>query len=836
MKRRVLSAGLAGGLLAASAASGVQAQEMGNSSAAETPPPAAPPVAGEPELEIRDRDGNPLPPEIEREVREQFKRNPVPAVPRSTKTETADGKEILVTGQRARGSVIGDIPPTQTLSPLDIRALGASDIGGLLETLAPQVSSGRGRGNSGPIVLLNGKRTSGFAEIARIPTEAIERMEVFPEELALKYGYRADQKVVNIVTRERFTSRVGQLSYSVPTEGGRDTAGFNANFLNINRETRINVNVDYNRAGALLESERGIVQSPGTAGSARFRTLLPESERLALNGTVSGEWVSGVSSTVNGRFEAGESNSLLGLGSNGPLQRDVDTRTAHLGTAHGGRIGSWGWSFDGNYDRTTIATATDRIAPGARDRAHAVNAVARADLVLNGAVLDLPSGPLSASLRAGGETRDFSSRSLRGGAEQRSQLSRDSIGVQANLDLPIASRSKKQLAPLGDLSANVNLAFDELSDFGTLRTLGYGLVWSPVAGLNLIASATDEQGAPTVEQLGGPTVVTPNVPTYDFTRREVVDVTRTFGGNPGLRADNRHVFKLGLTAKPLSKTDLTLSADYIKTHIDDPIAAFPVATPDIEAAFPERFTRDAGGRLLSIDSRPLNFRRSEQQQLRFGVNFTRPLGPVPASMKNVKTYFAGSEAELQRKLPPGAMLMKREPGSAMARQADNLTSRLTLGLYYTANLVDEIVTRGGGPVLDLLNGSGIDVRGGRPRHEIELQASAFKRGLGGRIKLNWHSGTTLHGLSTAANASSGDLTFGNQAIVSVNLFANLAERFGGAKAPTWLKGTRVSLGINNLFNSQPNVRDEAGLTPFSYQAAYLDPLGRSVNFNLRKVF
>ena len=45
-----------------------------------------------------------------------------------------------------------------------------------------------------------------------IPTEAIQRVEILPEEVALKYGYRADQKVVNIVLRQRFRSTVAQLA------------------------------------------------------------------------------------------------------------------------------------------------------------------------------------------------------------------------------------------------------------------------------------------------------------------------------------------------------------------------------------------------------------------------------------------------------------------------------------------------------------------------------------------------------------------------------------------------------------------------------------------------
>jgi hypothetical protein len=51
------------------------------------------------------------------------------------------------------------------------------------------------------------------------------------------------------------------------------------------------------------------------------------------------------------------------------------------------------------------------------------------------------------------------------------------------------------------------------------------------------------------------------------------------------------------------------------------------------------------------------------------------------------------------------------------------------------------------------------------------------------------------------------------------LFVNLADRFGGAKAPDWMRGMRVSLNVNNLLDSRPEVRDAAGLTPINYQPA-----------------
>lgn len=747
------------------------------------------------------------------------------------------GKDIVVTAQRPRGSVIGDIPPERTFSPLDIRAYGANDLQELLQTLAPQVSSDRGREDDGPVVLLNGKRVSSLAEIEKIPTEAIERMEIFPEEVALAYGYRADQKVVNVVTFERFSSRVGQLAFSAPTAGGHDMVGATANYLRIRGDTRYNLNAEYAHSSGLLESDRDVRQLDGTMQAGRFRSLLPQTDRFALNGTVSGTVLRGVSATLNGRYEATGNASLLGLGSVGPLTRDAETHIAHLGTTLDGRRGRWVWSLTGNYDRTSTDTRTDvGDAGGSRSAAQSINALGNADLLLSGPVLDLPAGPVSTSVGVEADVRDFRSRSVIGDVERTTALSRDRGAVHANLDVPIASRRKGGLAWLGNFSVNANARVERLSDIGTLRTFGYGLNWSPIGAVSLIAAVTDEQGAPTVEQLGAPLVVTPNVPVFDFMRRETVAVTQIFGGNPTLRADDRHVFGLQANVRPLVKTDFTVSIDYQATRIDHPIASFPLAAPAIEAAFPERYTRDVTGRLTRIDSTPLNFARSDRRQLRWGLNLTKPWGAQPPEAQLGKVVFANSPADLQRTLPPGARVTTIEPGSPAARQYENLSSRLTISAYHTWRLEDEIVPRAGAPVLDLLNGSAVDYRGGRPRHEIDVQGGAFRRGLGARLTAHWQSGTTVRGLATGSTGSAGDLTFANYATFGINLFANPAQYLGGSKAPEWLKATRVSIGIDNLFDTRPAVRDQAGATPLEYQRAYLNPVGRLVSMNLRKIF
>jgi iron complex outermembrane receptor protein len=46
----------------------------------------------------------------------------------------------------------------------------------------------------------------------------------------------------------------------------------------------------------------------------------------------------------------------------------------------------------------------------------------------------------------------------------------------------------------------------------------------------------------------------------------------------------------------------------------------------------------------------------------------------------------------------------------------------------------------------------------------------------------------------------------------------------------------VQFTVENLLNDRIDVRDRNGATPNRFQAAYLDPLGRSIRLGLRKLF
>jgi len=80
------------------------------------------------------------------------------------------------------------------------------------------------------------------------------------------------------------------------------------------------------------------------------------------------------------------------------------------------------------------------------------------------------------------------------------------------------------------------------------------------------------------------------------------------------------------------------------------------------------------------------------------------------------------------------------------------------------------------------------------------------------------------------------LHFSSFSTVNLNLFADLSQRPALIARHPWLKGTRLFVGITNVFDTHLNVRDENGAVPISYQPDYLDPLGRTVRIGLRKLF
>ncbi|WP_245844143.1 TonB-dependent receptor [Sphingomonas spermidinifaciens] len=863
--------------------------------------------------------------------------------------EAADSGEIVVTGQRPRGSVQGDIPPEQTLTPADVRAFGVSTIAELLAELAPQTGSGRGRGGEAPVVLLEGRRISSLREIRDIPTEAIARVEILPEEVALKYGYAADSRVVNIVLRRRFRAITVEVEGGGPTAGGSANGEVDLNYLRIRRDGRLNIDLEVSGESALTERERDLAPNPsglptslagnvlaasgageidpalsalagqvvtaapvpsaiptladfaaganlpGVTDLSPFRTLRPRTRGVEGNAVYSRNILGDVAATANLGFTLNDSQALVGLpvvdvtlpgaspfspfdtdvrvlryaGALGALTRETRTRSGDAGFSANGESGEWRWTLTGSYNYTATDTETERrlslgdyragvtagtvnpfaelpvLALDAPDTARSVANTATLDGVVSGDLFKLPAGDAGTTLRLGLGSRDLDSRSLRAGVAQASDVTRRNAGAQLNLDLPIASRRRGVLAPLGDLTVNLNGAVEELSDFGTLTTVGYGANWSPAPRLRLIASRTHERGAPTPQQLGAPFLLTPNVRTFDYVLGTTVDVIAIEGGNPGLRADRRDALKLGANWRPVADLDLNLRADYTANTIDDAIASFPAATAAIQAAFPDRFVRGEGGRLVQIDTRPINFARTERSQFRWGFNLSLPVtGTLQRRIRAAREAGGDPRAILREAFGDRAGQRRPRPagdgpprgqggrrgfgGGGRGGGGFGGGGRFQFALFHTLRLEDRVLIRDGLPELDLLGGDAIGGRGGQPRHQVELRSGFTRDGLGLRVNADWQSPTRVTG-ATAAE----DLRFGSLFTLNLRTFADLGQV---ARRTAWLRGARVSLRLDNLLDQRIRVTDATGATPPGLQPALLDPIGRSVRLELRKLF
>jgi uncharacterized membrane protein YgcG len=559
--------------------------------------------------------------------------------------------------------------------------------------------------------------------------------------------------------------------------------------------------------------------------------------------------------------------------------------SGHLGGTFNTDVAKWRLNLTANYDyaetRTRTQTGTD--ISGVNDalavddpsldpfgtipasllgatqtmRASGVSNSGNVQFVGTGPLSDLPAGPFSTTVKVGLAASGFHATSTRLGATQDSSLSRRDGSAQFNFDLPLTSRKHHVLGAIGDLTANANVAVDQLSDFGTLWTIGYGANWTPRDGISLIASATHDRGAPTIQQLGNPVIATPGARVFDYRTGETIDVTETAGGNPDLKADSRHVEKLGFTLKPFTKTDLTLSANYIHSTIRNAIAALPSPTAAIEAAFPDRFMRDDDGDLTGIDVRPVNLFRERREELRWGLNFTQKL----KTSQKVVDAFRALRASGAFPRPPGGG-DGPPPGGGPAGGGDRNApapgggggwsggggrggfggggrggfggggGRLQLSIYHTWYFRDDILTRPGGPALDLLDGGTSGSGGGQPRHQVDVQLGATNNGIGVRLTGSWQSATTVNG---GTDSATGDLRFSALATANLRVFADLGQ-VPSLMKHRWARGMRVTLLVDNIADTRQHVRDANGDTPLSYQAAYLDPLGRTIKLSIRKLF
>lgn len=708
--------------------------------------------------------------------------------------------EIIVTTTRKRGGALSDFEPELVLEEEDIAAYGAGSFGELLDAISPSLSSGRGRSNEEPVVLLNGRRVSGFRELDNYPVEALSRVEVLPEEASLAYGFPADQRVLNFVLKPNVTMATLTGRAARPFEGAQTPLEGVGQLLQVNDDERRSIDAEVKKSDRILESDRDIVFS-GPLDERAFRTVSPESLNWRAGFSAGKEVFRGAVATVNGSYVSAAVEDWIGKSpfDNAPRRQARDTNDIYAGLTLVSELAPSTWTFGASYSRIDVGTKTDlSSAPGDQRETSFLTRAAAVNFVLNQRLADLPAGPLSltASTEWIGERQR--SRIDAPATQIRADGARDRFSGALSIDVPVFAPG-----PLpGKASINGNIDVDRLSDLGWLTTYGYGLTYKPSDSLRLIASATVEEGAPSLSDLSAPLLVTPNARVFDFKTGTDLFADVITGGNPTLLADRRRVYKVGVQWTAHRAPDFQVNIDYTTQKLDNEVRVFPLLTEAFESAFPGRVQRDGAGRLLAFDRRPIQADRSYKDEVRTMLTFTQPI-------KAKRVQSSGP--------PPTKRRRSGRPGSTR------------ISLTHQWRLRDEVVIAPGAPVFDFLDGAASGALGGTPGHVVEASLYRWNNGLGFIAAARYQRGTKV-------KDPSGDLAFSDLFFSIVRVTYEFNYNDAALRALPFLEETRVSIGLDNVFDEKIQVEDQSGRTPINFQEDLLNPLGRTFRFELRRRF
>jgi hypothetical protein len=741
-----------------------------------------------------------------------------------------DDEEIVVKGKPPRGSVVGDITPEIILRSRDVKATGASTFDELLEAIAPDIGLARGSGSPRPLVLLNGRRVSSYRALRDVPIEAVSRVDILPPEVALKYGYPPDQKVVNVVLQNRFAETVALAAANTASHDGYTGGGGDITRILLTPRQRTTLNLHAGTDDILRGSQRSLVeQQYESVGTGATGLLIPPELGIRGTATVNRELAGNVEAAIN--VEAGHSNGhlLSGLSEQLPaqLRRKTIDDSLHLGTTLTGDHAAWHWNVTGNGDlsrnRTSTTDLGQAFAPG---NAQSTRLAGNIDAAANGPLFAVPGGSVDLTLRAAGSAEYLDIDEQHFDTPPAGSTRRSTATGSASVDFPISHRGRG-FGALGNLTLNGNAKVDQLSDFGTLTTVGAGANWSPLSNVTWIGSWSSEEQAPSVRQLGDPFVETPGTRIFDFSTGVVNRVSVVTGGNPDLRTDKRKTLDLSAQWQPFGAVDFRLRGDYAHVTIDRPVSNITVF-PEIEDAFPDRFVRDASGTLTAVDLRPVNFASARRDTLLLGFDFTKPLRSHRVTNSEVQKVVGRARAVGISVPQSGSSSAGAAPESL--GNAVSTNGRLTFTLTDTITMVDRALIQGDLPELDYLRGAPIGQTGGQPRHQIQAQAGWSNNGFGARAGANWRSATRVDTLSGVP------LSFSPVATFDLKLFANVGQYLPIVSRHPWLRGASMRFEVGNIFNTLPRVREGTGEIPVGYERSMLDPLGRTFMFSFRKQF
>lgn len=483
-----------------------------------------------------------------------------------------------------------------------------------------------------------------------------------------------------------------------------------------------------------------------------------------------------------------------------------------------GRIGGWQTSFGINYSRNWATNLLEHgvdvaaiqqlidagdpdfnpygiwgddllLASRGRTRGENISGLVN----IRKAIVELPTGPITWAITANASR----SRSQRRQEDRPGEhlvadrVTRRQMNGQMALSVPISRGDEAGPGWLGEMSADLSVGAQTMTNSRPQKRFSGNINWSPWPVVQFGGTFDYAEAAPSFVQLDAPIVTTINR-VFDYARQEIAEPLWTTGGNPDLRRGSRQNLTLGAMVDPLGGQTLMLSVGYRQSVAKGGVMSFPELTPAIEAAFPDRVTRNAAGRLIAVDARAINIAHDTEADLSSGLALR----------------FGGAGAAGRGKIT-----------------ADPV--QFSVAVNYSLRLKDELLTRPGAPVIDQLNA------GGQSRHSMSLQASAGTSGIGANLNGSWSSPGRLR--DGGANAN--DLFISKTPMtINFSAFIEPVRLLNSPKNKGLLSNLKISIDVDNLFNGYRRVMLGDGTVPPGYSRDEIDPLGRAVRLAVRKRF
>jgi outer membrane receptor protein involved in Fe transport len=743
-----------------------------------------------------------------------------------------ESETIVVTGTNIRGAQ--PTSPVIVIGRQQIDESGATSVERLMATLPQNAQGGvnretfavpgagadptehgaglnlRGLGQRATLVLINGRRiapsnTGAFVDVSLIPVSALERVEVLTDGASAIYGSDAVGGVVNFILRDRFEGVETQVQAGSATRGDGDVLQLAATAGTSWRSGRGLLSYEYRLEDAIEAGDR-----PYVIGLRPDTTIFPRERRHSLFGTAAQEILPGLRLEATGSWATRDtSRSFFFGGSPLPVQLEAEAESYSASGSLSYQLSST-WSARVRGGRSFIRTDERQAEPGELglvNERFTRNAVTDIGVGADGPLFELPGGPvrvaLGAEYRRENYSDDFRTLTLAVDFEQ----ARDVAAAFLETQIPIFSQRNRR-AGLERLIVTAAGRYERYDRFGSSFNPKLGVLWSPLPGLAFRSSYDTSFRAPLLSETAGvysAIYVPPQFLFIDPAQAHGVGLALG-GSNPDVQPERSRSWTVGAEFGPPRMPGLRVGLNYYSIRFSDRIALpAPSITVVGDPAFASIVTLDPDDDLV--------------RQLIAGAQVAIDIsGP---GFSNGNATPAEVSAIVDGRFSNTAVTATRGLDLNFSYRFDAGSNRFILAgnANHIFSFTDRL--RPTSETIDVLD---------TPLGPLNFRA----RGQAGWNRGGWSANLFLnHADGYRDNRAARDLRVDSFTTVDLGIAYD-----GGDAGAGWLRGTRIALHVENLFDARPpRLLPDPGTTAgLGYDPVNATGRGRFVSLQLRRTW